>query len=232
MVFRTMITIIHGSDTTKSREYFLQERQKATNPILLEGDKFTQTDLAQAVSGNGLFDTQQEIFIENLLSRKKVSAELDAIVLALSRATGTITLWESKDLTAKQIGVFNNAQVKQFKIPSIVFTFVDSLAPKNSKKLISLFHQLLEQEDPIFALSMLQRQVRILLGLKDEYVSISEVSRLASWQLGKLKKQANLFETDELINLHNKLYELERGQKTGTLSLPLGDTIDFFLLSI
>jgi len=228
-----MITLIHGSDTAKSRNYYLELRQSAKDKVILDGEKITETDLLQALSGSGLFGDNQEIFIEELLSKRKSSKELDALLSTISDTSQKVTLWESKDLTPKQTSSFTKASVKQFKLPTIIFTFVDALAPGNGKKLITLFHELLTYEEAIFALSMVQRQVRILLALQSQSTqNISEVSRLAPWQMGKLKKQAGMFTLEQLIALHRQLYELELGQKTGGLSLPLDQAIDFLLLSI
>lgn len=227
-----MITLFHGSDSAKSRNAYIDLKEGAKEAAVLDGKTVTITDLLQALSSGGLFGDSQTIFIENLFSNRKPSKELDEIINGVQQAESDIVLWESKDLTPKQLGVFKKAKVQQFKIPTIVFTFVDSLLPGNGKKLIMLFHELLGQEGPLYALVMLQRQVRILLSLKDNKAAISEVSRLAPWQLGKLKKQAAAFSQDQLIALHTKLYELELGQKTGTLSYPLDQAIDFLLPSI
>lgn len=228
-----MITIIHGSDITKSRDYYLSLRQNTKDKTTLYGEKLTEIYLLQALSGQDLFDSEKEIFIEELFSKRKASKELDSLVETLATTKASVVMWESKDLTPKQLSLFKNARVQQFKIPTIVFTFVDCVKLGNGAKLLMLFHQLLEHEDASFALAMLQRQVRLLLALSSSSdQQISEVSRLAPWQMGKLKKQTELFGQEALIAAHKKLYEIEIGQKTGTLSFSLEQAIDFFLLSL
>lgn len=228
-----MITLIHGENTAESRNYYLAERAKHPEKIVLDGVSLTLTDFLQAVSGNGLFGDQQTLFIEDLLSKRKASKELDALVTEIAKADAPIFLWESKDLTAKQVSPLKAAAVKQFKIPATVFAFLDSLFPKNGKKAIMLSHQLLQDEDVHFALFMLQRQIRLLLALTDTHEqTISEVKRMAPWQKGKMQKQAKAFSQQELLDIHEQLYQLELGQKTGGLAMPLEQEIDFLLLSM
>lgn len=228
-----MTTLIHGDDTAKSREYYLEERGKHVQKVVLDGATLTLTNFIQTTSGSGLFGDQQAIFIEELLSKKKSSKELDALIQEILQAQAIIFLWESKELSAAQLRPFNSATVKLFKIPKTVFAFLDALSPNAGEKAIALFHQLLQEENVNFALFMLQRQIRILLALHDTHQSsISEARRLAPWQKGKLEKQSKSFALDKLLQLHEQLYRLELGQKTGTLSLPLDQAIDFLLLSI
>lgn len=234
-----MLTIIHGEDIKNSRNYYLQEKEKQQDSIKLDGTTLTLTDLLQALSGNDLFANNQMLFIDELFSKRKPSHELDEMINVLAKTESNVFLWESKDLTPKQLSNFKNAVVKQFKLPVAIFAFVDALSPGNGKKLISLFHELLNTEDATFALVMMQRQIRLLLAVGDQTRhpeldsgSISENKRLAPWQKGKLQKQAKSFSPDQLIDLHAKLFALDRGQKTGRLSSPLDQEIDFFLLTI
>lgn len=252
-----MITIIHGDNVAQSRTYYIQEREKQQDKVILEGSSLTLTDFLQATTGNGLFGDQQTIFIEDLLSKRKASKEMDELVAAIAATDTPLFLWESKELSAKQLKLFGSATIKVFKIPATVFAFLDSLSPQNKTQSIKLFHQLLETEDANFALFMLQRQVRILLSLSDTTPPvipakagiqgnnikdpgsksgmtslISEVKRLAPWQKGKLEKQAKTFSLQQLLRLHEQLFQLDLAQKTGTLSQPLDKSLDFLLLSL
>lgn len=229
-----MITLIHGDDTAASRNYYLLERQKTQEKKIVDGNTIAVTDLMQIFSGNGLFGDQETIFIEELVSKRKSSKDIEELVGVLNtQQDAMVYVWESKFLTPKQVAQFEKVTVKEFKIPTIVFTFLDSLRPHNASQTIKLYHEILEREDAMYVLVMLIRQIRILLALTDENTqTISEVSRMASWQKGKMQKQAKLFSTDHLLQLHNQLFQLEYGQKTGNLATPLSDAIDFFLASI
>lgn len=252
-----MITLIHGDDTTASRNYFFGLKSKVQESISLDGSKITVTDLTQALEGQDLFGDAKEIFIEELLSKKKPPKELEALAsLLTAHNSSSITIWESKELSAKQISLFKTATIKLFKIPATIFAFLDAFRPNNNKQLLELFHTTLEDKEAEFIFFMLQRQVRILLSLhslseqseskvnsiKNNELDpgsksgmmqvISEVSRIAPWQKGKLEKQAGLFAIDKLLGLHSKIFTIEYGLKTGNLTFPLADEIDLLLLSL
>lgn len=228
-----MIILIHGEDTTLSRNYYFDLKQKSPDSLLFDGATITLTDLQQALSGDDLFGTKKDIFIDNLFSKRKSPKEVEAFAAVLSDSSSNITVWESKELTPKQAGLLKNATVKLFKIPATIFAFLDALKPHNGKQLMQLFHTTLQDKDAEFVLVMLQRQVRILLAIYEVSENvISEVARIAPWQKGKLEKQAKLFTTEELLALHEKLFYLELNMKTGGLTMPLADSIDMLLLSV
>lgn len=238
-----MITVLHGDDISESRKHFQDLKLKYKNFVLLDGGKITITDLVQNIKGSGLFGDTKTIFTEDLLTKlKKADRESKEILNFISKNSkeSIFVLWESKEILKKDLSLFKDAVVKFFKLPKNIFLFLDNLKPDNSKNLLNLFHQALDsgiKEELI--LFMLQRQFRILLSLchpdpsaDGEGSQIDEVSRLASWQMGKLRRQAKLFSILDLIKIYKKLYEIEIAQKTGTLSLSLIQSIDFLLLDI
>ncbi|HET9947258.1 MAG TPA: hypothetical protein VFQ63_04330, partial [Patescibacteria group bacterium] len=208
------------------------EKQKIQSKKTIDGISISLVDLMQIIGGNGLFGEQEPIFIEELVSKRKSPKEIEEIATYLtSQKEALITIWESKELTPKQLVFFKGATVTLFKTPTIVFTFLDNIKPGNGKMLLKLYHQLLEQQEAGYVFFMLTRQMRQLLGVKTN-AQISEVVRLAPWQKTKLSKQAETFSQEELVSLHQQLFSMELGQKTGTLSQPLASAIDFFLASI
>lgn len=230
-----MITLIYGEDVAKSRAYFSDIKKTATNPISFDGEKVSIADITQAVQGEGLFEDTKQIFVEELLSKKKSKKDLEAIIQYLNNnhEHQELYLWESKLLTKKQIQQFNSATSKQFDLPKVIFSFLDNLYPGNGKKLIALFHEILETEDAEFIFFMIVRQIRILLAIKDPgQEQIDEVIRIAPWQKSKLQKQAQAFDQQQLLALFQQLYEVESGMKTGKLAMPLTHIIDFLLINL
>jgi len=229
-----MLTIIHGSDITASRKYFLDEKNKTTDAVLLDADQVNLTDLAQLFEGGGLFGETKYLFIEQLLSKKKKSTELTEILSYLEKNANehTIIIWEGKDLDQGTLKAVKNANVKAFKLPQTLFQLLDALQPGNGKTLIALFHQTIQNSEAEMIFFMLVRQIRILLALSDNTNPIDEVKRIQPWQKNKLESQAKRFDLTHLLDLYDKLFQLELGQKTGGLSLSLTAAIDFFLLEV
>ena len=229
-----MLTIVHGSDTASSRKYFFDEKNKTTDAVLLDADQVNLTDLAQIFEGGGLFGETKYLFIEQLLSKKKKSTELTEILSYLEKHASehTIIIWEGKDLEQATLKNVKNANVKAFKLPQTLFQLLDAIQPENGKILIKLFHQTIQNSEPEMIFFMLIRQLRILLALSDNINPIDEVKRIQPWQKSKLESQAKRFDPTHLLNLYSKLFQLEVGQKTGSLSMPLASAIDFFLLEV
>lgn len=231
-----MITIIHGDDGASSRNYFISQRQLSSDAIALNGATVTLNDVVQAVEGQGLFSEGKHIFIEELLSKRKASKELSNILECLleNQSSNEIFLWESKDLTVKQLSVLKAANVKQFKIAKTIFQFLDAIRPKNAKTMVVLLHRTLQTDEIEFVFYMLERHIRMLLALfeGDTDGTIEEVKRMAPWQKSKLQKQAKFFTIESLKDLYKKLLDIDVAQKTGGLALPLSETIDFLLLEI
>ena len=162
-----MITIFHGNNTALSRKQYIDAKQTTSNPLTFEGNAVSLEQLSQALEGQSLFGGESQIFIEELLSKRKASKDLEKLISYLSEQSkeNTIVLWESKELTPKQINSFGKPTVKKFDIPKEVFAFLDSLLPNNAKQTITLFHRVLETEEPEFVFFMIVRQFRMMLGI-------------------------------------------------------------------
>ena len=145
-----------------------------------------------------------------------------------------IIIWEEKEISPKVLSLFPKAQIQTFKIPKLIFNFLDGIKPGNGQSLIILFHKLLENTSVEIILFMIVRQIRLLLAVsfKNKSDGIDELNKIAPWQRGKMERQASLFKIGQLVDLYSKIYELDLSQKTGTLSMPLVNAIDFLLLDI
>ena len=228
-----MITIIHGEDTASSRNYYLEEKQKAQNPIVFEGAELTLSDLMQSLEGGSLFNEEKEIFIENLFSDKKSNPNLKEIIgFVEKQRQANIYLWEKTELSKTDASLLKGANLKLFKISQNMFSFLDNIKP-NSKENIKNFHVLLENTPEELIFFMIVRQFRLLLAvLSNSQNSIDEVKRLAPWQKTKLKAQSSLFGAGRLKEIYARLSRIDYEQKTGKSSLTFPQAIDFFLVGL
>lgn len=230
-----MITIIHGDDIAASRKY-LQEQKENTNEFVALETEATLSDFAQNIEGSALFNDTKTIFIENFLSKSgKIDSSAKQIIELINNHEKETKLffWERKEISKRTLSLFKNAVVKAFKIPQAIFLFLDSLKPGIGINAVDLFHQALQASEPEILLFMLVRQFRLLIAVSSKAkVTIDELSRLAPWQEGKLKRQASYFSKEQLGLIYEKLYQIDLAQKTGGSSLSLIQSIDFFLLGI
>lgn len=230
-----MITIIHGDDISASRLYYNLEKNNSTNPLVFPGEMLSLTDLAQALQGSGLFSATSTIFIEDMLSERKAEKDINSIVKYLNdnHTNAKIFIWEGKLLQKKTLLQFKTSVVKDFKLPKVIFSFLDLIKPNSGKKLLSLFHQVRQHSEDEIILYMLIRQFRMLLSIKTPSAdAIDEVKRMAPWQTNRVEYQSSLFSEDALINLYKELFDIDLKSKTGQLQMPLSHALDFFLLAI
>jgi hypothetical protein len=230
-----MITILHGEDTSSSRNYLYELKQRSPEAPVIAGESIVLTDFVQTFGGGDLFVTETTVFIENLLSKRKQAAEFDSLidVLRENTLTSTIILWEGKELDKKSLSLFPHATVKNHSLPKTLFLFLDSLKPNNGKQLVQLFAKTRATSETEMIFYLLVKQIRLLLAMKHPGTEkIDEIKRLAPWQLEKLQRQSKLFSSAQLLSLHTQLYELDNGVKTGELVIPLSSAIDILLLEI
>lgn len=229
-----MITIIHGDNVDESRNYFFDFKKSFPNLTSITGVNIDKNELTNLFQGDNLFFQDNNVGIENFLSKNKPSKAFDEIIETINSNSknANIILWEEKEVGKKILDKFPKAQIQVFKIPKLIFNFLDSIIPNNGRSLIVLFHKLLENNATEIVVYMMTRQFRLMIAVKDNGKNIDEISKMMPWQKGKLEKQAGLFDQAKLISLYKKLYEIDASQKTGKLSMPIASAIDIFLLDI
>lgn len=229
-----MITIIHGNDITKSRNFYIETRQKTQSPDIFDGEKIDYNTLFQTLEGNSLFTNQRHVFIENFISKTKSNSnEFKKIVEYLnSNKDYEIVFWEEKELTKAQAAAFKNASLQLFNYPQILFTFLDSIKPNNISS-VKLFHDLQNTMETELIFYMLVRQFRLLLAVTSTgSQNIDETKRLAPWQSSKLKSQAQYFGKEKLIKTYKELYKIDYETKFGLTAFDLSRCLDIFLIDL
>lgn len=229
-----MKLIIHGNDLQATRNYYFELKNKVQSFVLLNGEKLTFDNFFQIAEGDSLFENEKTIFTENLLSAyKSNSPEIKKITdyINLNRKIN-IVFWESSEISKTSLSLIKEAEIKNFSIPSLLFTFLDSIKPGNYKSSVSIFNQLIKNVEAELIWFMILRQFRLLFSVASGATDIDEIKRLASWQSSKFKTQAAFFGEDKLKTLYKKLFEIETNHKTGKVSYGINKSIDFFLASL
>lgn len=103
-----------------------------------------------------------------------------------------------------------------------VFDLVDCVGARQTSRALQLLHQLLDDgEAPLKLLSMLARQIRILIQVKElagrgmHGREIASEAHLHPYVVEKTLKQARNFEMDQLESAHAKLVDTDWAIKTG-----------------
>ena len=218
-----MITIYHGDNFIDSRETLHQVK----NALKLNAKKISQEDLTQALESNSLFQDDQPIIIENLLTLPRSKQKDSLIAILLKNQEKNIFLWEKKAITPTVKKQFSQAKIQEFKLQANVFKFLDSIQPSHNKTSLVLFHQTLTKDPAELVFYFLSRRISQLIQTKD-----NSGLKGAPWQISKLKSQAKNFSINQLKNLHQKLINIDYSIKSGQTDIPLPTHLDLLLLNI
>ena len=114
---------------------------------------------------------------------------------------------------------------------SDVFALVDSLGLRNRQQAMQELHALLaNQANELYLLTMIARQFRLLITVKDlvedrglQGVELKrELGVSHDFIVGKLMRQSRRFTAKELVEIQRRILELDQGIKTGQIEALLG----------
>ena len=229
-----MITLLHGDHTLASRNELNRLKDAASNKEIrvLDGRALELSTLVQSLESSSLFGGDTLVIIERLFGKigkfPKRIAELCTILIRSSEATDII-LWEDKEVgvtVTKNLG--SNAKIQLFKLTVIIFEFLDSLIPGNSKQLMEIYSRLIIEEAPELVFAMMVKRVRQLIQLADGVTPTG----VAGWQASRLTTQAQSFTMEKLLGMYKTLYDRELSIKTGTSPFSISSHIEQFIIQI
>lgn len=228
-----MLYVIHGEDSVSSRNKLQELADIKAQIIRIDGSKASSQDFLNSLKSQDLFIEKRVIIVEGL---KNLTTQTDIFLDTLNSLNNSkdtdVIFWDEKSIDARFIKKIKEPKIFLFELPKYFFVFLDGIIPGKSKQaheyLVKLSSQMTDEQ--IFY--ALVKRVRVLIQLKNGHKEeFSDTKNMLDWQASKLHKQAGLWDNKKLINLYNKLFELEKGMKTSALTLPLIKHIDILLLS-
>lgn len=227
----SQITVYSGEDIISSRKAFLEHLERLKNEDFeitrVSGKDTTEESLELLSSPTSLFGQKRVLVIENLLAGTK-SKEKDKIIQIISSLNCFFVLWENKNFTKTDQLKYPNFVFKNFKLPPVLFTFLDSLSPKKINDNLRLFREAITSTDPNYLFLMLIRQIRLLILASDK----NDLLKLAPWQKGKLQKQARFFTSEKLKEINQRLLQIDFAQKTSQTPFSLEHQLELLLTEI
>lgn len=208
--------LFYGDNHLASRQALNQaiKTEQGREVIKLDGSKISDTDLRQALESQSLFGQDKLVVIDRLPIKL-----ID--ILVQHQGNTSVFIWHDKVLTPAQLKKLSNFKPQLFKIPAVIFTFLDKLD-------IHSFHQALKTDSTEQIFYMLHRRISQLIQAKDSPQEL----KLADWQKSRLTHQAKRFTLDQLLTLHSQLLTIDISIKTGRNFLPLDRTLELWLLNL
>jgi DNA polymerase III delta subunit len=223
--------VIHGEDVVSSRKLLnslrKEAKEKGLQVVALTGSGISLGQVKQAVETGGLFGSDQLLIIEGLFTGASSKAKTEVIAYLKIEKPEMVIIWEGKKIDGRKLTAMG-AQVSEYKVNSKIFTFLEAVRPGNTSHLVPLFDEVTKGEAVELVFFLLVRQVRQLI----EVASDPNGYKGPSWLKSKLLTQANEFGLEGLLELHQQLYEIDMGQKTGRDSLSMTARLELMLMGI
>jgi DNA polymerase-3 subunit delta len=105
---------------------------------------------------------------------------------------------------------------------SDVFAMVDAIGHRNGSEALQRLRQLLQDESPLYAFSMIVRQFRLLLLVKDAELNLQDPKdalHLHPYVAGKIIAQTKNFSLEDLVTIYHRLNEMDVASKIGQENL-------------
>ncbi len=197
------IIVLHGEDIGKSYERlqnFINEAKKRNWEILYDDPALTPS----------LFGQERLLIIRDykLLNKK--------ILGSLGKVDGTLVIYHESDLSKTFLQTLSkDAKIEEFKLPKLIWTFLEHLLPGNSEKCVQEFHKIIERDAPEFVFTLIAKQFRDLYWVKEDSKSFP----FPSWKASKLKVQGDKFKASKIKKIIEKLSEIDVLVKTSKANL-------------
>lgn len=117
-----------------------------------------------------------------------------------------------------------DAKIEEYKLPKLIFTFLESFYPKNYKKCLELLHSLTRDNPPEFILALLSKQLRDIYWIKKDPKTLS----YPFWRIAKLKLQASYFSESLLREIISDFSNIDVESKTSKANLI--DSLDLLII--
>ena len=229
-----MFTILHGDNILASRKALQSIKKMSSDKevLVLDGKRVSLAELKQALEAKSLFGQEKLVVVENLISENRKQKTENRIFEYLKRLPSftNLVLWERKKIDGRALSQFKNARIQLFKTPAIIFKFLESIRPGNTKAMLTLLESCLKKEPIELVFYMVVRQFRLLLLVKD--LGEEGVPQLANWQYRRLTNQAGYFTIEKLLKIYKKFLKIDFEQKTGQAAFDLKKTLELLLVGI
>ena len=225
-----MIHVLHGENTDDSERYLksLLVNYKDIPKVQLT-DKDRIELFQEAVYAEDLFETEKLVICRNWISSKKI--KLNSLSEIPKNRT-VIFLEDTKLTVGQKVKRPSDWQIKEFKLQSTIFWFLDSLSPDFVKS--ARYLPQIDADKNNFLVWNLLMRVAFLITVKSgggrENCAQFFERNIQDWQWDKIQRQADLFSLNKLIGLYRGLLRLDYATKNGTSAMDEKSLVAILLL--
>lgn len=220
------IILLHGDhslDSYNRLQQLIQVAKERSWEIIRIGIK-DNFSLPEKLTVSNLFEEERFYVIENLTKIKKT--DLEWFKKNIERLTGTTIIYHNSTITNNLLKLIpKTTKTEEYKLPKLIFKFLESFWPGNSRNSIKLLHEVIKNEAPEFVFNLLSRHLRDLYWVILDKDSMS----YPGWRISKLSQQAKRFPDGKIIELIKMFAEVDVKVKTSKANII--DSLDFIIAS-
>ena len=219
------LIILHGDNFPKSYERltkFIDVAKERGWGIDRVNDK--EKEFKEFVSRTDLFFKERLLIVEdiNLLSESDINylnKKGDVI-------SATLIIYSKNTINKTRQKKFKNvSKIEEFKLPKLIWNFLDSLWPGNAKNSLLLLTEVVKTEPIELVFALTARQFRDLFWVRVDPAT----TQFPPWRAGKLKRQAQKYDEKLLKNIISELAKADIEAKTSSANTK--DSLDFLIAS-
>lgn len=209
------IIILHGDDTLKSyarlTKFVDVARERSWEVAYIDD---SSQSFAEILSLPSLFGGERFFILKDI--KKLGKKELEWLKEKYSDLLGNLIIYSDKVLNATTLKSFpRDTKVEEFKLPVLLWSFLDGLVPGNCTREVSVLHKVIEKQPVEFVFTLVARHFKELYWVKVDADSCG----FPFWKVNKLKSQASKFSVEELKQLINQFSEIDIKVKTSKAEL-------------
>lgn len=209
------IIILHGDDERKLYERlskFIETAKSRSWEVAYLDDPLLS--IQEQLSSSSLFGAERFFIIRNIARLGK--KELEWIAEKSKDLSGNLIIYHEGYVPQGISKVLpRDTKIEEFKLPVILWNFLDGLYPGDSEKSVKQFHKLIEREAPEFIFTLIAKLFRDLYWVKVDDKSLP----YPSWRVGKLKAQATKFTIEKLKSIISSMAGIDIKVKTSKADL-------------
>jgi DNA polymerase III delta subunit len=209
------IIVLHGDDERKLYDRltkFVETAKSRSWEVAFLDDP--NLSIQEQLSSPSLFGNERFFIVRDI--KRLGKKELEWIKNNSPDLSGNLIIYHEGYLPQSILkSLPKESKIEEFKLPVMLWNFLEGLSPGNSEKSVEKLHQLIEKEAPEFIFTLIAKLFRDLYWVKTDAVSLP----YPSWRVGKLKAQSSKFTLDQLANIIEKLAEIDIKVKTSKSDL-------------
>ncbi len=209
------IIILHGDDERKLYERlskFVETARSRSWEVDYLDDPAVK--LQETLFSTSLFSNERFFVLRDI--KRLGKKEIEWLNKKYSDLSGNLIIYHEGYISKTILSALpKEVKIEEFKLPVIIWSFLEHIYPGNSKLVILEFHKIIERDAPEFIITLIAKLFRDLYWAKVDPASMP----YPSWRNSRLKAQANKFTIDDLQLIISKLAEIDIEVKTSKSDL-------------